>query len=114
MQQDKLALRSQTIDLFLLYHSCHLLSNIGFYFANIKEIFTGLSNFYTHITHRNKVSSEFLIDPLQVDLRNHYHQKFVTKLFWMFSVDKNYKQAEAEVVPSSSLVEDEVEVEVWG
>ena len=26
----------------------------------------------------------------------------------------NGKQAEAEVVPSSSLVEDEVEVEVWG
>ena len=27
---------------------------------------------------------------------------------------KKEKQAEAEVVPSSSLVEDEVEVEVWG
>ena len=28
--------------------------------------------------------------------------------------DTRTEQAEAEVVPSSSLVEDEVEVEVWG
>ena len=31
-----------------------------------------------------------------------------------FSSSLTIEQAEAEVVPSSSLVEDEVEVEVWG